>query len=119
MKRRIFSILICLIVAMCWHTVSAQLRFDRTKLYAVCSVKYSDKAWTFGKSGKVQLTTSNEADKSQLWSITDLSGSFRLVNPFEDKRYRLALTNWFRWLKQMGRMKCSCGLLNRLENTFN
>ena len=85
MRRRIFSILICLVVAMCWQTLSAQARFDRKKLYSVCSVKYPGKAWSYGKTAKIQLEAVNEANKAQLWGIADLSGSFRLVNPYENK----------------------------------
>ena len=32
----------------------------------------------------MKLTAANEADKAQLWTIADLSGSYRLVNPFDN-----------------------------------
>lgn len=86
MRRRIFSILTCLIIALSLQTLSAQARFDRKKLYTVCSVKYPGKAWSYvGKAAKIQLTAVNETNKSQLWGIADLSGSFRFVNPYENQ----------------------------------
>ena len=85
MKRRLIFVLTCLVVAFGVQNVLAQARFDRKKLYSVCSAKYPGKAWSYAeKAAKIQLVAANEADKAQLWGITDLSGSFRLVNPYDN-----------------------------------
>ena len=86
MRRRIFFILICLVTTFSLQTLFAQVRFDRKKLYSICSVKYPNKVWSYAnKASNVQLMASHETNKSQLWGIADLSGSFRLVNPFDNQ----------------------------------
>ena len=85
MRRHLVLFLTCLIVALGIQSVYAQARFDRKKLYSVCSVKYPGKTWSYAeKASKIQLVAANEADKAQLWGIADLSGSFRLVNPYDN-----------------------------------
>ena len=66
-------------------SVQAQSRFDKRKLYRIVSVKYPQKVWSHTeKSPKVFLADQQDADKHQLWSINDLSGSYRLSNPFSN-----------------------------------
>lgn len=82
------KILICLIYvwvsAVC--TAHAQVGFARNKLYNIVPVNYSGKAVGYDPDSKrVVLSVSNDADKLQQWSITNLSGSFRFINPFENK----------------------------------
>ena len=90
MKQRLFVILTCL-VFLAVQGLQAQVRFDKKKLYNVCSVKYPGKAWSYsGSAPNVKLATVSESDKQQQWSITDLSGSFRLINPFENRAVRAA-----------------------------
>ena len=90
MKQRLFVILTCL-VFLAVQSLQAQVRFDKKKLYNVCSVKYPGKAWSYsGSAPNVKLATVSESDKQQQWSITDLSGSFRLINPFENRAVRAA-----------------------------
>ncbi len=90
MKQRLFVILTCL-VFLAVQGLQAQVRFDKKKLYNVCSVKYPGKAWSYsGSAPNVKLAAVSESDKQQQWSITDLSGSFRLINPFENRAVRAA-----------------------------
>ena len=85
MKRRLLFILTCFIVVLGVQSLYAQARYDKKKLYSVCSVKYPGKAWSYaGSAPKVKLVAANEADKAQLWGIADLSGSYRLINPFDN-----------------------------------
>lgn len=82
------KILICLIYvwvsAVC--TAHVQVGFARNKLYNIVPVNYSGKAvGYYPDSKRVVLSVSNDADKLQQWSITNLSGSFRFINPFENK----------------------------------
>lgn len=90
MKQRLFVILTYL-VFLAVQGLQAQVRFDKKKLYNVCSVKYPGKAWSYsGSAPNVKLAAVSESDKQQQWSITDLSGSFRLINPFENRAVRAA-----------------------------
>jgi hypothetical protein len=82
------KILICLIYvwvsAVC--TAHVQVGFARNKLYNIVPVNYSGKAVGYDSDSKrVVLSVSNDADKLQQWSVTNLSGSFRFINPFENK----------------------------------
>ena len=85
MRNRLLFVLFTLILGFTFAGLNAQKRFDSKKLYSVSSAKYKDKVWTYaGVAPKIRLSAINEADKAQLWSIADLSGSYRLVNPFEN-----------------------------------
>lgn len=82
------NILICLmyvwVSAVC--TAHAQVGFARNKLYNIVPVNYSGKAVGYDPDSKrVVLSVSNDADKLQQWSVTNLSGSFRFINPLENK----------------------------------
>ena len=49
----------------------------------IVPVNYSGKAVGYDPDSKrVVLSVSNDADKLQQWSVTNLSGSFRFINPF-------------------------------------
>ena len=85
MRNRLLFVLATFMFAFTFVGLNAQKRFDSKKLYTVSSVKYKDKVWTYsGVAPKMKLTAANEADKAQLWAIADLSGSYRLVNPFDN-----------------------------------
>lgn len=91
MKKHFTFILSCLLLLLVTGAATAQARFDRKKLYMVTPAGQPDKAWSFSaNSPKIQLTSKNESNKSQLWSIADLSGSFRLINPYENQAVQAA-----------------------------
>lgn len=85
MRNRLFFVLATFMLVFTFVGLNAQTRFDSKKLYSVSSVKYKGKVWTYtGVAPKMKLSAANESDKAQLWSIADLSGSYRLVNPFDN-----------------------------------
>lgn len=99
------KILICLIYvwvsAVC--TAHVQVGFARNKLYNIVPVNYSGKAVGYDPDSKrVVLSVSNDADKLQQWSITNLSGSFRFINPFENKAIHATGDNTLRITENNG-----------------
>lgn len=99
------KILICLIYvwvsAVC--TAHAQVGFARNKLYNIVPVNYSGKAVGYDPDSKrVVLSVSNDADKLQQWSVTNLSGSFRFINPFENKAIHATGDNTLRITENNG-----------------
>lgn len=91
MRNHIRLLLFCLLAGWLIPSLQAQSRFDKTKLYQIVSAKHQGKAWSFAdKFSQVTLQSQNEADKNQLWAVTDLSGSFRLSNPFLNVAARAA-----------------------------
>lgn len=85
MRNRLLFIFATFMLAFTFVGLNAQKRFDSKKLYTVSSVKYKGKALTYsGVAPKMKLSPLNEADKTQLWGIADLSGSYRFVNPFDN-----------------------------------
>lgn len=95
MKKHLTFILSCLLLLLVTGAATAQARFDRKKLYMVTPAGQPDKAWSFSaNSPKIQLTSKNESNKSQLWSIADLSGSFRLINPYENQAVQAAASRF-------------------------
>lgn len=69
--------------------VVAQNRYEKDKLYNICPFKALNKALGYETGHTAgQLKTLDIQDKMQQWSISELSGSFRLVNVFEDKAVR-------------------------------
>ena len=85
MRNRLLFIFATFMLAFTFVGLNAQKRFDNKKLYSVSSVKYKGKALTYsGVAPKMKLSPLNDADKTQLWGIADLSGSYRFVNPFDN-----------------------------------
>lgn len=71
------------------QSLYAQSRYDKDKLYNVCPFKALEKAVGYeAGTTLVGLKPLSQSDKAQQWNITDLSGSFRLVNVFDDKALR-------------------------------
>ncbi len=83
--RNIFVCLVCVWICAI-GTVHAQVGFARNKLYNIVPVNHPGKVLGYDAgSQRVLLSNSSETDKLQQWSITNLSGSFRFINPFENK----------------------------------
>ena len=70
------------------QNVSSQSRYDKDKLYNVFPAKVSNKVLGYDKGSSVILKSLSKDDQKQQWNINELSGSFRLVNVFEDKALR-------------------------------
>ena len=70
------------------QNVSSQSRYDKDKLYNLYPAKVSDKVLGYDAGASVILKSLSRDDRKQQWNINELSGSFRLVNVFEDKALR-------------------------------
>ena len=67
----------------------AQNRYEKDKLYNICPFKALDKALGYEAGNFAgKLKALDTQDKLQQWSIRELSGSYCLVNVFEDKAVR-------------------------------
>ena len=66
---------------------NAQVAFEKGGLYLIRSKKYASTVlnYTESKSGtSVTLRNADECTSTHLWNINDLSGSYRLMNPFDN-----------------------------------
>ena len=83
--KKFFQEMVFLLCLSCL-SVSAQntLKFDKNALYQLVSVKFADRAWSHvDKGNPVVLNKVMESHRSQLWSLSDLSGSYHIVNPYD------------------------------------
>ena len=74
-----------------WATlnVSAQERYDRNRFYNLCPFYTLNKALGYdAESASVVLRSLNVTDQKQQWNVNELSGSFRLVNVFDNMALR-------------------------------
>lgn len=63
----------------------AQVKFAKDKLYNISPSLVKGKVIAFEKGNPIPMLVPVDArDEWQQWSVTDLSGSFRLMNPFLD-----------------------------------
>ena len=83
--KKIPILLLCLLACLT-TTMQAQVKFAKDKLYNIVPAGQTDKVISY-KSGTTQaiLVPLDDKDNQQQWSITDLSGSFRFITPFENK----------------------------------
>ena len=83
--KKIPILLLCLLTCIV-STMQAQVKFAKDKLYNIVPAGQTDKAVSY-QSGTTQaiLVPLNDKDNQQQWSVTDLSGSFRFITPFENK----------------------------------
>lgn len=117
MKKHLTFILSCLLLLLVTGAATAQARFDRKKLYMVTPAGQPDKAWSFAANNpKIQLTSKNESNKSQLWSIADLSGSFRLINPYENQAVQAAANRFVQVAETNGSDEMQLWLIKPVGN---
>lgn len=91
MKRCLYIIIGLLLAA---ASVSAQTRFDKGRLYTIePSVLTGKSVAMVHGSALAVISGSDENDRLQQWSVTDLSGSFRLSNPFENMALNVRTDN--------------------------
>ena len=68
------------------QSVSAQVSFAKDKLYNIFPASQPEKVIAYQKGdAKPILVAPRAKDKFQQWSITDLSSSFRFMNPFDNQ----------------------------------
>ena len=75
-----------LMVVMAWWltaTLNAQSRFEKGRLYTIASQTFRGKVWNGDKQASDVTLAKLSADAMpQQWTVTELSGSYRLINPF-------------------------------------
>lgn len=85
MKQRLCIVLTGLLTC-CLLGLQAQVKFAKDKLYNLLPHSCAGKAVGYGVEGdKPLLLNDDSKDKSQQWAVSDLSGSFRFINPFVNK----------------------------------
>lgn len=95
MNKKLHLLLPSLLLLLVVVTATAQSRFDRKKLYQIVPAEQTSQAWSYtAGTPKIQLSKADESNKTQLWSIADLSGSFRLVNPYDNLALQAAATRF-------------------------
>lgn len=63
--------------------LQAQTAFERGRLYTIRPVSSQGAVWDGGgSSAAVSLSTLDARSVGQLWTVSELSGSYRLINPF-------------------------------------
>ena len=83
MKKTITSLLTFTLVLLATVSAQAQVRFERGRLYVIRPNSATGQSWSSGKSGEaVKLGKTDATDAAQQWTVTELSGSYRLINPF-------------------------------------
>lgn len=74
--------------------LSAQVAFAKDKLYNIFACNSPEKVIAYQpKAINPKLDTYRTQNKFQQWSITGLSGSFRLINPFENQALHVRTDN--------------------------
>lgn len=67
-------------------SLGAQTKIEKDRLYTISPASDAAKSVGMLPGGQVAaLVGTNQYDKLQLWAVEDLSGSFRISNPFEKK----------------------------------
>lgn len=83
--KKYFMMFLCCIAGML-QTLQAQVHFEADVLYTVSPAAHGKQVIGFTEGAtSASLVSRQASDKLQQWRISHLSGSFRLVNPFEDK----------------------------------
>lgn len=84
--KKIFISFICFFVCAFTTAIYAQVGFAKNKLYNVIPAEDTQKALGYKQgNSKVILIKQNADDKMQQWTISNLSSSFRFINPFDNK----------------------------------
>lgn len=69
--------------------VQAQNGFVRGSLYRILSqADRSGKALGVSADGRLRMAAADGADASQYWTLSELSGSWRIINPFSNRAVR-------------------------------
>ena len=94
---------------------SAQQRFDQKRIYQIVSVLHPDKVLGYaGNGGQVVLKNADKSDKNQLWTISELSGSFRFSNAYAGVSMRADDTATARMTDTNGSDEMQLWLANRV-----
>lgn len=86
MKRKLYVLLLGLVGLLGLSPAVAQPVFEKGALYEVRSVKYVAGAIAYrdARDGAAWLAPRETESPTACWTISELSGSFRLINPFDN-----------------------------------
>lgn len=77
-----------------WRTASGQDEVTKGRLYHLVSATDKGFCLSLDKNGeKIDLEKRSDGKERQVWSVTSLSGSLRLINPFANRALRTAGNN--------------------------
>ena len=82
------KILVSLACIFVWavSVACAQVNFAKDKLYNIAPAGQKGKVIGYkAGGGEALLVKQSAADQLQQWALSNLSGSFRILNPFENK----------------------------------
>ena len=82
--KKVFLSLVCFVVC-ALGVVQAQVGFAKNKLYNVVPAGRQTSAVGYQSAATAVLLKQDAADKRQQWAVSNLSSSFRLINPFDNK----------------------------------
>ena len=68
----------------------AQVQFEQGKLYHIYTQGKKQNVVTEKKGNKVETTDYEERNAAQYWKVSELSGSWRIINPLTDHAMRAA-----------------------------
>ena len=86
MKHYLFLLLAVLVPVLAW----GQDGLEKDKLYTISpSVEKSRAVAVLPGGGGLSLSETDGHDKLQLWKVEDISGSVRIVAPFENKALKV------------------------------
>lgn len=76
---------LCFLACFCWQLKGISIAdIQKGQFYNIQSVQYPMKVWSYNAdNGLLTLEKTNTSQLGQLWTITDLSGSIRIMNPFQ------------------------------------
>lgn len=87
-QKRFISRWLIVLLTLCWSMTSLQAqKFEQGKLYHIVSA-LKGQVVDFGKEGRLDLTKQNDNNANQHFTLNELSGSWRMINPFTNKAIR-------------------------------
>lgn len=108
-------VLMALVIAM---PTIAKTKFDQKRIYQIVSVLNPDKVLGYnGDGGQVVLKSADRNDKSQLWIISDLSGSYRFSNAYANLSMRADDTATARMVETNGSDEYQLWLANEVAQS--
>ncbi len=99
--------------------INAQILFEKGKLYTIASQTGKGKVWNGEKRG-ADVTLAGPADgkAAQQWTVTELSGSYRLINPFTDLAARATADGRVEMTENNGSDESQLWLLEPVDGAY-
>ena len=80
---------LAIIALFCVMGSSAQVTFEKGKLYNIYATGNKDNIVSEGKNNTVWLTDLEKGNAAQFWKVSELSGSWRIINPVTNHALRV------------------------------